>query len=108
MKLTILVDNNTFIDQYYFGEPAVSYYIEVDGKKILFDTGYSDIVLQNAKLMDIDLNEVESVILFTDWLTIPSSGKDHLIRDGFVYYPSTEAEENRLEGWIPVMEIPLG
>lgn len=63
MKLTILVDNNTFIDQYYFGEPAVSYYIEVDGKKILFDTGYSDIVLQNAKLMDIDLNEVEHVVI---------------------------------------------
>ena len=28
MKLTVLVDNNTFIDQYYLGEPAVSYYIE--------------------------------------------------------------------------------
>lgn len=56
----------------------------------------------------IDLNEVESVILFTDWLTIPSSGEDYLIRDGFVYYPSIETEENRLEGWIPVMEIPLG
>ncbi|MBE6659690.1 MAG: hypothetical protein E7604_14775 [Ruminococcaceae bacterium] len=56
----------------------------------------------------IDPNEVESLILFADWLTIPSSGEDHLIRDGFEYYPSTEAEENRLEGWIPVMEIPLG
>ena len=28
MKLTVLVDNNTFIDKYYLGEPAVSYYIE--------------------------------------------------------------------------------
>ena len=28
MKLTVLVDNNTFIDHYYLGEPAVSYYIE--------------------------------------------------------------------------------
>lgn len=30
MKLTVLADNNTFIDQYYLGEPAVSYYIEID------------------------------------------------------------------------------
>ena len=28
MKLKVLVDNNTYIDQYYCGEPAVSYYIE--------------------------------------------------------------------------------
>mgnify|MGYP003304883644 CR=1 FL=1 len=38
MKLTILVDNNTFIDMYYLGEPAVSYYIEDNDNKILFDT----------------------------------------------------------------------
>ena len=56
----------------------------------------------------IDPNEVESLILFADWLTIPADGEDFLIRDGFEYYPSTEAEENRLEAWIPVMEIPLG
>lgn len=50
MKLTVLVDNNTFIDEYYLGEPAVSYYIEDEGTKILFDTGYSDIFIKNAKL----------------------------------------------------------
>lgn len=55
----------------------------------------------------IDINEVESVILFADWLTIPADGKDFLIRDGFEYYPSMEEDEGRLEAWIPVMEIPL-
>ena len=34
MIITVLVDNNTFIDQYYYGEPAVSYYLEIDDKKI--------------------------------------------------------------------------
>ena len=29
MKLTVLADNNTFIDQYYLGEPAVIYYIYI-------------------------------------------------------------------------------
>jgi len=28
MKLKVFADNNTFIDMYYLGEPAVSYYIE--------------------------------------------------------------------------------
>ena len=28
MKLTVLMDNNTYIDRYYKGEPAVSYYLE--------------------------------------------------------------------------------
>ena len=41
MKLTVLVDNNTFIDQYYLGEPAVCYYIEDGETKILLDAGLS-------------------------------------------------------------------
>lgn len=56
----------------------------------------------------LDPNEVESVILHADWMTIPADAEDFLIRDGFEYYPSMEEEEGRLEAWIPVMEIPLG
>lgn len=63
MKLTILVDNNTFIDQYYHGEPAACYYIEVDGKKILLDTGYSEIALTNAEKLEIDLSQVTHIVL---------------------------------------------
>lgn len=63
MKLNVLVDNNTYIDQYYLGEPAVSYYIEDQGTKILFDAGYSDAFLSNAKKMQIDLNEVQKLVL---------------------------------------------
>lgn len=63
MKLTILVDNNTFIDQYYFGEPAACFYIEDGGRKILFDTGYSDVLIRNAELMGIDLKEVDCIAI---------------------------------------------
>lgn len=63
MKLTILVDNNTFIDQYYHGEPAASFYIETEDKKILFDTGYSDILISNAEKMGIDLSELTHIVL---------------------------------------------
>lgn len=63
MKLTILVDNNTYIDQYYHGEPAAAFYIETEGQKILFDTGYSDILLGNAEKMGIDLKAVSRIVL---------------------------------------------
>ena len=41
MKLTVLVDNSTFIDRYFVGEPAVSYLIEDGETRVLFDAGYS-------------------------------------------------------------------
>jgi 7,8-dihydropterin-6-yl-methyl-4-(beta-D-ribofuranosyl)aminobenzene 5'-phosphate synthase len=63
MKLTVLVDNNTLIDRYFYGEPAVSYFIEDGNKKILFDVGYSDIFLKNAQKMHIDLLNIHFVVL---------------------------------------------
>jgi 7,8-dihydropterin-6-yl-methyl-4-(beta-D-ribofuranosyl)aminobenzene 5'-phosphate synthase len=48
MKLTVVVDNNTIIDKNYFGEPGLSFYIEEENNKILFDLGYSDVCIKNA------------------------------------------------------------
>jgi len=63
MKITVLMDNNTYIDKYYLGEPAVSYYIETEGKKILFDAGYSDAFIKNAVSMGIELSDLGIVAL---------------------------------------------
>lgn len=63
MKLTVLVDNNTFVDEYLIGEPGVSYYIECDGKKILFDLGYSDVFLKNAQTLKIDLSDIDDLVI---------------------------------------------
>lgn len=62
-RLTVLADNNTFIDRYYLGEPAVSYYIETEEHRILFDTGYSDAAVRNAGKMGIDLNDTDIIVL---------------------------------------------
>lgn len=62
MKLRVLVDNNTYIDEYLFGEPALSYYIEDEGAKILFDTGYSDVFIRNAEKMGVDLKAVDTLV----------------------------------------------
>ncbi|MDE6142096.1 MAG: MBL fold metallo-hydrolase [Bacilli bacterium] len=63
MKLRVLADNNTFINMYYLGEPAVSYYIEDDGECILFDAGYSDAYIKNAESMGIDLRKVTKLVI---------------------------------------------
>lgn len=62
-RISILVDNNTLIDQYYIGEPGFSAFVEADGKKFLFDTGYSDAFLQNARMMGIEPLNADAIIL---------------------------------------------
>jgi len=63
MKLTVLCDNHTYIDQYYLGEPAASYLIEDGDRCVLFDTGYSDVFIENARRMGIDLSRVTDIVL---------------------------------------------
>ncbi len=62
MKLRVLVDNHTYIDEYYLGEPGLSYYIEDNDARILFDTGYSDVFIHNGKKMGIDFATVNTVV----------------------------------------------
>jgi 7,8-dihydropterin-6-yl-methyl-4-(beta-D-ribofuranosyl)aminobenzene 5'-phosphate synthase len=63
MKLTVLIDNNTLIDRYFLAEPGVSYLIEDGGKKILFDVGYSDTFITNARKLSINLLDIDEVVL---------------------------------------------
>jgi 7,8-dihydropterin-6-yl-methyl-4-(beta-D-ribofuranosyl)aminobenzene 5'-phosphate synthase len=63
LSLTVLVDNTTLTDRYFSGEPGLSFLIETEGKKILFDTGFSDIFLQNAGKMGISLLDLDIVVL---------------------------------------------
>ena len=62
-KLWVLADNNTLIDRYFLGEPAASYYLELDGLRILLDTGYSDVFLQNAEKLGLDLGRLTHIVL---------------------------------------------
>jgi 7,8-dihydropterin-6-yl-methyl-4-(beta-D-ribofuranosyl)aminobenzene 5'-phosphate synthase len=92
MKLTVLLDNNTFIDQYYLGEPGVSYFIEVDGKKILFDVGYSDAFLINAHKLGIELRLLDFVVLSHGHLD-HTWGLPHLVN--YLYDESKDKDSDR-------------
>ena len=60
-KITIL---STMLSDFHIGEWGFSALIELDGKKILFDTGSREnTVLNNAKELKIDLNGIENVYL---------------------------------------------
>jgi 7,8-dihydropterin-6-yl-methyl-4-(beta-D-ribofuranosyl)aminobenzene 5'-phosphate synthase len=63
LSLTVLVDNTTITDRYFSGEPGLSFLIETEGKKILFDTGFSDLFLKNAEKMEISLLDLDMVVL---------------------------------------------
>jgi len=63
MRLTVLVDNNTQVGTKFRGEPGLSYLLEVDRKKILFDTGASDLFIHNAIAMNLDLSDIDVVVL---------------------------------------------
>lgn len=63
MKITVLIDNRTITDLYFQGEPALSLHIEHNNKKILFDTGYSDLFIKNAEKLKIDLKGLDYVVL---------------------------------------------
>jgi 7,8-dihydropterin-6-yl-methyl-4-(beta-D-ribofuranosyl)aminobenzene 5'-phosphate synthase len=63
MKLTILVDNTTIIDRYYLGEPGFSCLLGSSGTRILFDTGYSGVFIDNAAALGLDLASVDAVVI---------------------------------------------
>lgn len=62
MKITSIIDNishNKFIKS----EHGLSLLIELNGKKILFDTGSSDLLLDNAKKLNLDLSDIDILII---------------------------------------------
>jgi 7,8-dihydropterin-6-yl-methyl-4-(beta-D-ribofuranosyl)aminobenzene 5'-phosphate synthase len=81
MKLTVLVDNNTVPDAHFYGEPGLSLWIEEDGKNILFDTGYSNVYINNAKKLGIDLSK-------TDYIVLSHGHNDHTVGLKYFPYPS--------------------
>ena len=61
MKLTVLTENTASGE--FMAEFGLSYFIEYDNKKILFDTGHTDVFLKNAKKLNIDIEQLKTVVL---------------------------------------------
>ena len=63
LRITTLIENELKIDESLNAEHGISLYVEVDGKKILFDTGQSGNFVKNAESLNIDLNDLDYVII---------------------------------------------
>ena len=65
MKISILLENSVATPRPLglVAEHGLSILIEREGKKILFDTGQTGKVVQNAVLLGVDWREVEAIIL---------------------------------------------
>lgn len=63
MKITILADNTALFDRMFIAEHGFAAFIEAEGRRILFDTGYSGAFLVNAEKMQIDLLDLDYIVL---------------------------------------------
>ncbi len=61
MELTVLTEN--VAGGCFIAEHGLSYLIECDDNKILFDTGHSDVFLKNAEQLKINLDEIKTLVL---------------------------------------------
>jgi 7,8-dihydropterin-6-yl-methyl-4-(beta-D-ribofuranosyl)aminobenzene 5'-phosphate synthase len=61
VKITTLSENSATGG--CLGEWGLSMLVEVDGKKILFDTGAGVAAVQNAQIMGVDLAEIDAIVL---------------------------------------------
>lgn len=62
MLITILTDN--VAGEGFEAEHGLSYLIDIDNEKILFDTGANDVFLKNAQTLGIDIeNDVTKIVL---------------------------------------------
>lgn len=61
IKFIILSENRS--NGIFQGESGLSIYIEVENDRFLLDTGYSSLFLENAKKLNINIDDIETVIL---------------------------------------------
>ena len=62
IQITVLTEN--VAGGKFLAEHGLSYLVEIDGEKILFDTGHSDVFLKNAKKLGLNIpTEVKKVVL---------------------------------------------
>jgi len=61
LKITVLSDN--YAGSFLKAEHGLSYLIEHEGRRIIFDTGQSDLFLKSAGLLKIDTDKTDTIVL---------------------------------------------
>ncbi len=89
MRIIPLIENSRV--ENYHSERGLSLYIEVGDRRIIFDTGKSDKVIENLKRLDIDIFQI-------DYFIISHGHRDHI--GGLLYLLDLGVDPQRviLEG----------
>ncbi len=86
MKLTILTEN--VAGGRFQAEHGLSYLIEIDGEKILWDTGHSDVFLKNAKKLGINIHKTVDKVVLSHGHWDHGDGLQFLNNKALVAHPS--------------------
>lgn len=63
MKIVVLMEDKALEKKELETEHGLSVYMELDGKKILFDTGQSGKFIDNANALNVDLKDLDYVLI---------------------------------------------
>ena len=63
VRIVILVENTVGVHKGLRVEHGLSFYVEIDGNSLLFDTGQSSAFMENAKKLRIDLSALKAVCI---------------------------------------------
>jgi len=94
MKISILADNHA--GSHTRAEHGLSYLIEYDHKKILFDTGQSDLFLKNADIMDVNPANTDLIILSHGHFD-HGNGLTHLSEGRLICHPDCFVKRYRMK-----------
>ncbi len=93
IKIVTLIENLVYKEG-LFAEHGLAFYIETGNKKILFDTGQSELFLQNAKTMGIDFGDIDAVVIshghydhtggLNTFLKVNSKAKIYIKKEAFM------------------------
>jgi len=84
MKISVLTENHA--GNFTLAEHGLSYFIEYDNMRILFDAGQSDMFLKNAGIMNISIDNIDLVILSHGHFD-HGNGLDYLSRNNLLCHP---------------------
>ena len=62
IRVTTLVENTVY-QRGLKAEHGLAFHIQFGRHQVLFDTGQSDLLLQNARLLDLDLRRLDAIVL---------------------------------------------
>jgi len=87
MKLTVLTENTA--GGKFLAEHGLSYLIEYDGKNILFDTGHSNIFLNNSMSMGLAIQETVDAIVLSHGHWDHGDGLQYISNKTIITHPNS-------------------